>query len=88
MVGHLIAALVGLIPNCASSVLITELYLEGVISAGCVLSGLLVGSGVGSLVLFRVTRRKRDALLILALLYVIGAVCGVLLDLCGIGTIL
>ena len=88
VVGHLIAALVGLIPNCASSVLITELYLEGVISAGCMLSGLLVGSGVGSLVLFRVTRRKRDALLILALLYVIGAVCGVLLDLCGIGTIL
>ena len=88
VVGHLLSALVGLIPNCASSVLITKLYLEGVLSAGCMLSGLLVGSGVGLLVLFRVSRRKKDAFLVLLLLFSIGAVSGMLLDLVGIGAIL
>lgn len=88
VVGHLLAALVGLIPNCASSVLITKLYLEGVLSAGCMLSGLLVGSGVGLLVLFRVSRHKKTALSVLLLLYAIGVIAGILLDLCGIGAIL
>lgn len=88
VLGHLLSALVGLIPNCASSVLITKLYLEGVLSAGCMLSGLLVGSGVGLLVLFRVSRKKRDAFLVLLLLYTIGAFTGMLLDLVGIGNIL
>ena len=88
VVGHLLSALVGLIPNCVSSVLITKLYLEGVLSAGCMLSGLLVGSGVGLLVLFRVSRRKKDAFLVLLLLFSIGAVSGMLLDLFGIGAIL
>lgn len=88
VVGHLLAALVGLIPNCASSVLITKLYLEGVISAGCMLSGLLVGSGVGLLVLFRVSRKKKEALFVLVLLFLIGAASGMLLDLFGIGKIL
>ena len=88
VLGHLLSALVGLIPNCASSILITKLYLEGVISAGCMLSGLLVGSGVGLLVLFRLSRKKREAVVILLLLYAIGALAGILLDLAGIGTIL
>ena len=88
VIGHLLSALVGLIPNCASSVLITKLYLEGVLSAGCMLSGLLVGSGVGLLVLFRVSRRKKDALLVLLLLFAIGAITGMLLDLVGIAAIL
>ncbi len=88
VVGHLLSALVGLIPNCASSVLITKLYLEGVLSAGCMFSGLLVGSGVGLLVLFRVSRRKKDALFVLLLLFVIGAASGMFLDLVGIGNIL
>ena len=88
VVGHLLSALVGLIPNCASSVLITKLYLEGVLSAGCMLSGLLVGSGVGLLVLFRVCRKKKDALFVLILLFAIGALMGMLLDLVGIENIL
>ena len=54
VVGELLAALVGMIPNCASSVAITQLYLNGVLSAGAMISGLLAGSGVGLLVLFRV----------------------------------
>lgn len=88
VVGHLLSALVGLIPNCVSSVLITKLYLEGVLSAGCMLSGLLVGSGVGLLVLFRINRSKKEALFILLLLFFIGAVSGMLLDLFGIASIL
>lgn len=88
VLGHLLSALVGLIPNCASSVLITKLYLEGVLSAGCMLSGLLVGTGVGLLVLFRVSRKKRDGFYVLVLLFLIGAVSGMLLDLFGIGNIL
>ena len=88
VVGHLLSALVGLIPNCASSILITKLYMDGVISAGCMLSGLFVGSGVGLLVLFRVNRNKEEAILIMLLLYFIGAISGMLLDFCGIGHIL
>ena len=88
VLGHLLSALVGLIPNCASSILITKLYLEGVLSAGCMLSGLLVGSGVGLLVLFRISHKKKDAFFVLLLLFAIGAVSGMLLDLVGIGAIL
>ena len=88
VLGHFLSALVGLIPNCASSVLITKLYLEGMLTAGCMLSGLFVGTGVGLLVLFRVTSKKRDAFFVLLLLFLIGAVSGMLLDLCGIGAIL
>ena len=53
VVGELIAALVGLIPNCASSVVITQLYLDGIIRPGAMMAGLLVNAGVGFLVLFR-----------------------------------
>ncbi len=88
VLGHLLSALVGLIPNCASSVLITKLYLEGVLSAGCMLSGLLVGSGVGLLMLFRVNGSKKQSLFVLILLFAIGAVAGMLADLLGIGAIL
>lgn len=88
VVGHLLSALVGLIPNCAASILITKLYLEGVLSAGCMLSGLLVGSGIGLLMLFRVNGNKKQALLVLLLLFTIGAVTGMVADLLGMGTIL
>ncbi|MBQ9735862.1 MAG: arsenic efflux protein [Clostridia bacterium] len=88
VLGHLLAGVVGLIPNCASSVLITKLYLEGLISAGCMMSGLLVGAGIGTLVLLRTYHPRRRALGIIGLLYAIGTVSGMLLDLVGIGAIL
>ena len=81
VVGSLLSALVGLIPNCAASVLLTQLYLEGVLSAGCMLAGLLAGSGMGLLVLFRVNKSKKEAFLILLLLFAIGTLFGLLTDL-------
>ena len=80
MAGHLIAGLVGLVPNCASSVVITQLYLEGLMGFGVMMAGLLVGSGVGLLVLFRVNGNRKENVKILFLLYAIGVVSGILLD--------
>lgn len=72
----IITGLIGLIPNCAVSVAITELYLNGVLSASAMLSGLLVGSGVGLLVLFRTNRRRKENLMILGILYICGVAGG------------
>ena len=76
-----LAGLVGLIPNCAGSVVITQLYLSESISLGAAMAGLLSGSGVGLLVLFRVNHDRRENLKILALLYGIGVVAGILIGL-------
>lgn len=81
VIGELVAGLVGLIPNCASSVVITQLFLEGVIGYSAMMSGLLVGSGVGILVLFKVNEKMKENLKILALLYAIGVGSGILLGL-------
>lgn len=80
LVGPLLAGLVGLIPNCAGSVAITQLYLSGIIGIGSLFSGLLAGSGIGLLVLFRVNHDKRENLKILGLLYAIGVVTGILME--------
>ena len=83
--GQMLAGLIGLIPNCAASVVITQLYLEGVISTGCMMAGLLVGAGIGVMVLFRVNHRHmKKNFAILALLYVIGVLAGILIDVCGL----
>ena len=84
VVGELIAALVGLIPNCASSVVITELYLSGIIGAGAMMSGLLVNAGVGLLILFRLNRDWKQNAGIVAALYALGVFWGVLIELTGI----
>lgn len=78
--GQLIAGLVGLIPNCASSVAITELYLEGALSLGAMMSGLLVNAGIGVLILFRVNRDRKENIKILCLLYAIGVLAGIALE--------
>lgn len=73
------SALVGLVPNCAASVVITQLYLEGVLGFGPLMAGTLVSAGVGFLVLFRTNRNARENAIILVLLYVIAVVWGFIL---------
>lgn len=70
------ASLVGLIPNCAASVAITELYLDGTLGAGAMMGGLLVSAGVGLLVLVRANRPMRDNVAIIAGLLVVGIAVG------------
>ncbi len=84
VVGELIAALVGLIPNCASSVVLTELYLDGILGAGAMMSGLLVNAGVGILVLFRLNRDVRQNIGIVGALYGLGVFWGMVLEFAGI----
>lgn len=84
VLGPALAGIVGLIPNCASSVVLTKLYLEGVLGAGAMLSGLLSGTGVGLLVLFRVNDDLKENVKIALLLYAIGALTGIIMELLGI----
>ena len=79
-VGHVIAALVGLIPNCAVSVALTELCVEGYVTVGTMLSGLFSGSGVGLLVLLRVNKRRKENAVILGILLASGILFGMLAD--------
>lgn len=79
ILGPALAGLIGLIPNCAGSVAITQLYLEGAMSIGSAMAGLLTGSGVGLLILFRMNPDKKENLKILALLYGIGVLAGILI---------
>lgn len=84
VLGAVLAGLVGLIPNCASSVLITQLYLQGAMSFGAMMAGLLVGAGVGVLVLFKVNDDKRECVRIIGILYIVGVTAGILLELMGV----
>lgn len=88
VVGHILSALVGLIPNCAASVALTGFYLNGFITAGAMLAGLLPGAGVGLLVLFRVNRPMKENFLILLLLFVVGVLAGLAVDLTGLSGLL
>ena len=78
------AALVGLIPNCAASIVIAQLYIEGVLGSGAMLAGLLVSAGIGLLVLVRTNKNWRQNLGIIVTLYVIGVVCGMVCSSLGI----
>jgi len=81
----LLASLIGLIPNCAASVIITELYLNGMINLASCIAGLLTGTGVATMVLFKVNKDCfQDNLEILAIIYFIGAISGIILNLLGI----
>ena len=84
ILGPVIAGIVGLIPNCASSVILTQMYLENVISAATMISGLLVGAGVGLAVLFKTNKGIKQNLKITLLLYVIGVLSGIVIGLTGI----
>ena len=80
IITHFIASLFGLIPNCASSVIMTELYLSNMISIGTLLSGLLTGSGLGILVLFKSNENLKENLSILSIIYGVGVLVGILVD--------
>lgn len=80
-VASVLSSLVGLIPGCASSVALTRLYLDGALSVGALLSGLLTGAGVGLIVLARTNRPRKNTLALLALLYVVGVLAGAVIDL-------
>lgn len=84
VVGALLAGFIGLIPNCAVSVAITQLYLNGVLSAGALLAGLLSGTGAGLLVLIQVNDDGRENARFVGLLYLVGVVSGIIVEMAGI----
>ena len=84
ILGPLLGAIIGLIPNCASSVILTQLYLENVIPVSTMISGLLVGAGVGLIVLFKMNKGIKENLKITGLLYAIGVISGIIIQLTGI----
>ena len=78
---YFLSSLVGLIPNCAGSVIITELYLSNMISVGTMLAGLLTGSGLGILLLFRTNKNLKENIIILSIIYFVGVILGIIVDL-------
>lgn len=80
-ISHLIAAVFGLVPNCAASVALTTLCTEGLITAGTMMSGLFSGAGVGILVLCRVNKKPKENAAIIGIVVVAGIVFGLLGDL-------
>ena len=84
VLGPILAGIIGLIPNCASSVILTKLYLENIVTATTMISGLLVNAGVGLAVLFKMNKGIKQNILIVILLYAIGVISGLILQLVGI----
>ena len=84
LLGTIFTGIIGLIPNCAASVVITQMYLEGLLTCGQLMAGLLVGAGVGLLVLFRTNNHHRENIAITASLLVLGIGWGILIDMLGI----
>ena len=84
LLGTVLTGVIGLIPNCAASVVITQMYLEGLLTGGQLMSGLLVGAGVGLLVLFRTNTHHRENINIAAVLLILGVAWGIMIDMLGI----
>lgn len=80
ILGPIVAGIIGLIPNCASSVILTELFIENVISMPVLVSGVAVNAGVGLLVLFKTNKDIKQNLKIMGLLYAIGVFSGIILQ--------
>ena len=74
-----VTSLIGLVPNCAASVVITELYLKGAIMFGSLIGGLLTGAGIALLVLFK-EENKKEFIKIVVLLYLIGSITGIIIN--------
>ena len=84
VLGPVVSSLVGLIPNCAASVIITNLYIQNVINAASLIAGLLTGAGVGLIILFRTNKNVKQNIGIMALIYGIGVLSGIVLQLINI----
>ena len=80
VLGPILSAMIGLVPNCAASIVITQMYLKGLITFGTLLAGVLAGAGVGILVLLRVNEKKTESVKIIGILYLIGVICGILFN--------
>ena len=83
ILGPAISSLIGLIPNCAASVILTNLYIQNIISGASLVAGLLTGAGVGLIILFRTNKNIKENIAIVGLLYVIGVFSGIILQLMG-----
>lgn len=81
ILGPIIAGLIGLIPNCASSVILTELFVSNVIGLGTLIGGLLVNSGLGIIVLFKINKNLKENIKIVSILYFIGVIAGIIIEL-------
>lgn len=79
----LVAGLIGLIPNCASSVLLTELFLSNNISFASIIAGLSSGSGLGMVILFKENKNIKENLKILGLVYLLGVSVGIIIEIIG-----
>lgn len=75
-----LAALVGLIPNCAASIVLTEMYIAGTLSLGSLIAGLIPGAGMGLVILFKANKSFIENIKILGILYVTGVIFGMLLQ--------
>ena len=84
VLGVFLSGLIGLIPNCAASVVITQLYLKGMLTPGQLLAGLLISAGVGILVLIRTNRHQAENARVIGALYASGVAWGLLIDMLGI----
>ena len=80
ILGPIVAGFIGLIPNCASSVILTELFVENVISMPVLISGVAVNAGVGLIVLFKTNKKLKENISIVGLLYIIGVLSGIILQ--------
>ena len=78
--GYFLASLIGLIPNCAPSIIMSELYLANMLTIGTLLSGLLTGSGLGILLLFKSNKDLKENLKIMSIIYFVGVIIGIIVD--------
>ena len=80
ILGPVVSSLIGLIPNCAASVILTNLYIGGIINVASLIAGLLTGAGVGLIVLYKTNKNIKENIAITGLLYVIGVFSGIVLQ--------
>ena len=80
ILGPFVSSLIGLIPNCGASVMITELYLNGALSFASLIGGLLTGSGISLIILFKSNKNLKENLFILGTLYLLGVITGIVIE--------